>query len=382
MSGLHSAPSPADATTASRPLFDAMKLGSLTLRNRVVMAPMTRSKSPGGVPGQNVVEYYRRRAEGGVGLIIGEGSWIPHSSASNDDNVPRFYGAEALDGWRQVIGAVHAAGAKMFPQLWHVGQVVPYGASVDPESANGLIGPSGFVGGMGIDVQHVGIGATLVQIHEIITAYGNAATSAKELGFDGVEIHGAHGYLIDQFLWKRTNHRTDEYGVAQGRTKFAGDVVREVRQRVGADFTISMRLSTWKSQDFGATLAESPEELADLVGPLSEAGVDLFHLSERRFWEGSFGTNLNLAGWVKRITGKPTISVGSVTLHASVTDTIEGVEVSPDDNLSEAEARLARGEFDLLAVGRSMIANPDWVHRVREGKALRIFNRSMLGSLD
>src|ERR1700743_3109152 len=103
-------------------LFQPLQIGALRLKNRIVMAPMTRYMSPGGVPGENVAAYYRRRAEGGTGLIISEGTWIPHPTASNDDKVPRFHGDDALAGWKRVVDEVHAAGAKMFPQLWHVGQ--------------------------------------------------------------------------------------------------------------------------------------------------------------------------------------------------------------------------------------------------------------------
>ncbi|WP_454721217.1 MULTISPECIES: NADH:flavin oxidoreductase [Cupriavidus] len=370
-----------EATTPNM-LHQPIQIGSLQLRNRIVMAPMTRSKSPGGVPGEDVAAYYRRRAEGGTGLIISEGAWIPHPVASDDDNVPRFYGDDALVGWMRVIKGVHEAGAKMFPQLWHVGQVVPHGVEVNAATAGPLLGPSGLVGGMGTPVRRAGLAATPAQIADVVRAYGEAAASARELGFDGVEIHGAHGYLIDQFLWDRTNRREDGYGGdIAARTRFAVEVIREVRARVGGDFPISFRLSTWKLQDFEAKLAHTPDALRQMVLPLSEAGVDIFHLSERRFWEGSFGSPLNLAGWVKQLTGKPTIAVGSVTLDVSVTDTITGLASTAADNLHDVETRLRQGEFDLIAVGRAMIANADWARRVRDGKPLRPFDRSMLGEL-
>src|SRR5687768_9794432 len=132
-------------------LFQPFRLGSLQLANRIVMAPMTRCMSPNGVPGAEVAEYYRRRAEGGVSLIMTEGTWIPHPVASNDENAPRFYGKDALAGWAAVLQAVHSAGAKIMPQLWHVGQ------SDKPELANlyedvkesgqAQVGPSGMTGG-------------------------------------------------------------------------------------------------------------------------------------------------------------------------------------------------------------------------------------------
>jgi 2,4-dienoyl-CoA reductase-like NADH-dependent reductase (Old Yellow Enzyme family) len=136
----------------------------------------------------------------------------------------------------------------------------------------------------------------------------------KGVGFDGVEIHGAHGYLIDQFLWDQTNLRDDEYGGDIGRrTRFALEVIAEIRANVGPDFPVVLRLSTWKQQDYRARLAASPEEWAAIVRPLAAAGVDAFHLSQRRYWEGEFGTEANLATWTKKLTGKPSARSRSTT---------------------------------------------------------------------
>ena len=256
------------------------------------MAPMTRAKSPKGVPGADVAQYYRLHAEGGTGLIVTEGTFIPHWSAAHDDNAPAFYGDAALAGWKLVVDEVHAAGGRIFPQLWHVGQV----PKPKVEGADGVfdtdegsarrVGPSGMIGANGAPIAKLGMAATLQEIAEIIEAFGIAAESAQRLGFDGVELHGAHGYLIDQFLWAKTNLRDDQYGgdIAR-RSRFAADVIREIRRRVGPDFPVTVRLSTWKQQDYGAKLASSPEEWRDIVAPMVEAGVDAFHISQRRFWE-------------------------------------------------------------------------------------------------
>jgi len=366
-----------------------VKLGSLELKNRIVMAPMTRAMSPGGVPGENVAHYYRRRAEGGVGLIVSEGSFIPHWSASHDENAPRFYGDDALMAWKRVIEAVHAAGGRMFPQLWHVGLVrkpkVEGTGGVFDEDAEAAkrLGPSGIIGGNGLPLVQVRAPATELEIREIIEAYGNAAASAQQLGFDGVEVHGAHGYLIDQFLWAETNKRQDRYGGDRTkRSRFGAEIIQEIRHRVGPDFPVTLRLSTWKSQDYTARLATTPAEWAEIVNPFVEAGVDGFHLSQRRFWEGEFGTDLNLAGWTKKLTGKPTITVGSATLNNSMAEMMEGKDGEPENNLAPLYEALDRGDFDLVAVGRAFIANPDWPQRVRKGEPLRAYTRSMLTSLE
>jgi 2,4-dienoyl-CoA reductase-like NADH-dependent reductase (Old Yellow Enzyme family) len=369
-------------------LFTPTRIGSLELHNRIAMAPMTRAMSPGGEPGEDVARYYRRRAEGGVGLIITEGTFIPHPSAGNDENAPRIYGDDALNGWRRVVEQVHDAEGRIFAQLWHVGLVrkrhVDGVGSLfdDGPVGDNRFSPSGIIGGNDLPLECVGRPATLDEIRGAVAAYGEAARTAKALGFDGVEIHGAHGYLIDQFLWDQTNLRDDEYGGDIGRrTRFATEVVREIRANVGSEFPVVMRLSIWKQQDYSARLADSPEEWAAIVRPLAGAGVDAFHLSQRRYWEGAFGTEANLATWTKKLTGKPTITVGSITLGNSMLEMMRGEGSLPENNLAPLLAGLERGDFDLVAVGRALIANPDWPHRVRNGTPLVPYSLNMLQTL-
>jgi len=363
----------------TEPLFQPFTLVNLTLRNRIVMAPMTRSQSPNGVPGENVAAYYRRRAEGGVGLIVTEGTSIPHPVAVFYPDVPRFYGADALAGWKRVVDQVHQAGGVIFPQLWHVGVMRdpshPLPAGFEP------IGPSG----LKLPGEKAGVPMTQADIDAVIQAYGQAAQSAKELGFDGIEIHGAHGYLIDQFLWEGTNQRIDRYGGSiAARTTFAVEVLREVRRAVGPGYPVVLRFSQWKLQDYAAKLATTPQELETLLQPLVAAGADAFHCSSRRFWDPEFeGSALNLAGWTKKLTGKPTITVGSVTLNEEFMTTFQSAVGASVTGLGELVERLARGEFDLVALGRSLIVNPSWPEQVRTGKLaeLRPFHKDALATL-
>lgn len=136
----------------------------------------------------------------------------------------------------------------------------------------------------------------------MIAAFAQAADDAKRIGFDGIELHGAHGYLIDQFFWGKTNRRTDRYGGdLVDRTRFAVEIVKACRRAVGPDYPIALRFSQWKSSDYTAKLAETPDELARFLAPLANAGVDIFHCSTRRCWESEFiGSDLNLAGWTKK----------------------------------------------------------------------------------
>jgi 2,4-dienoyl-CoA reductase-like NADH-dependent reductase (Old Yellow Enzyme family) len=360
-------------------LFRPFQLGSLTLPNRIVMAPMTRSKSPGGVPGRAVAAYYRRRAEGGVGLIVTEGTYIAHPSAGFDPNVPRFYADEALAGWKRVAQEVHAAGGRIFPQLWHVG--ISFGPNSVFQDGVVPLGPSG----LKKPGEPAGRAMSQKDIDEVIAGYGVSARAAKETGFDGIEVHGAHGYLIDQFFWDGTNQRTDRYGGdLVARTRFAVEVLGEVRRAVGPDFPLVLRFSQWKLHDYDAKLARTPQDLDRFLAPLVDAGVDVFHCSTRRFWDPEFaGSSLNLAGWTKKLTGKPTITVGSVTLNEDFMTSFRTESTAGVTGLDELIERLDQGEFDLVALGRALIVNPDWVKQVRTGKAgsLQPFNRSALAEL-
>jgi 2,4-dienoyl-CoA reductase-like NADH-dependent reductase (Old Yellow Enzyme family) len=352
-------------TKSAKALFAPFNLKGLTLPNRIVMAPMTRSFSPNQVVGQDVANYYRRRAEGGTGLILTEGTAPEHPVALGDDKVPHFYGEESLAGWKRVRDAVKGADGCIMPQLWHTGLMRRPGTGSNPHLPG--VGPSG----LAKPGKKVTEPMTQIDIDAVIEGYAKSAGYARDLGFDGVEIHGAHGYIIDQFFWEGTNIRDDAFGGDMvKRTRFAADIVRAVRKRVGPDFPIFLRWSQWKQQDFAAKLAQTPKELEAFLAPLTDAGVDVFHCSQRRFWEPEFpgtGSDLNLAGWVKKISGKPTITVGSVGLNEEFVTTFMGksAEAASLDRLLEM---FERGDFDLVAVGRAMIVNPDWAAKVRDGK--------------
>ncbi|QAY67653.1 NADH:flavin oxidoreductase [Paenibacillus protaetiae] len=352
------------AEQVAQKLFQPVDLGKLQLATRIVMAPMTRAFSPNGVPGSDVAAYYRRRAENGVGLIVTEGTLINHPAATDNVNVPNFHGEAALNGWKKVVEEVHAAGGKIIPQIWHVGMTRKPGTGPHPEAPS--IGPSG----LNLEGVKEAEPMSIEEIEQVVKAYAQAAADAKRLGFDGVEIHGAHGYLIDQFLWERTNKRTDRYGGSLlARAQFAIEVVEAVREAVGPDFPIVLRLSQWKSAQYDAKLARTPEELEQLLAPLVQAGVDIFHCSTRRFWEPEFeGSDLNFAGWTKKLTGKPVITVGSIGLNTDFMSLFKegkGAETTDIDGLLE---RLDRGEFDLVAVGRALLADPAWAAKIRDNR--------------
>jgi 2,4-dienoyl-CoA reductase-like NADH-dependent reductase (Old Yellow Enzyme family) len=354
-------------------LFSPVRFGARALRNRVVMAPMTRSQSPGNIPNERNVEYYRRHAAGGLGLIVTEGTGVGHVAAHGYPDVPSFHGDEALAGWKAVAEAVHAEGAAIIPQLWHVGSVrqpgMPPDGSVPGYAPSAVLHPS--LGGKG-SLPHV---MTEEDIGDVVNAFALAALNAKKLGFDGVELHGAHGYLIDQFFWATANQRTDQYGGALAqRTRFAAQITRAVRENVGPDFPIVFRMSQFKLGAFQDKVATSPEELETWVAPLVDAGVDLFHCSTRRFDDPEFeGSTLNLAGWVKKITGKPTITVGSIGLDADFISSFSG-QPSGVLGVEQLLRRFDRDEFDFVALGRALLADPEWPNKLRTGRYDQVFS--------
>jgi len=368
-----------DTVAAADVLFEPLTLGKLQLNNRIVMAPMTRNMARDGIPGPENAAYYRRRTEGGVGLILSEGTVIDRPASRNLPGIPFFHGAEALSGWKRVVDTVHAAGGAMGPQIWHTGSTrAGWDGQGEVESPSGLVGPN----------DPRGRAMSEEDIADTIAAFARAVADAERLGFDVAELHGAHGYLIDQFFWSGTNLRDDKWGgptIAE-RSRFAVEVVKAARAAVGADFPIILRLSQWKQQDYKARLASSPAEMEAWLAPLAEAGVDIFHCSQRRFWEPEFAEidgedGLNFAGWAKKITGKPTISVGSVSLDSEFLGAFKG-ENSGASGIERLVARMEKGEFDLIAVGRALIADAAWADKVRDGQPFTGFEAAQLATLD
>lgn len=368
----------------TKSLFQPFQYGSLRLPNRIVMAPMTRKKSINNIPGEDVAAYYQRRAEGGVGLIITEGTAIPHVTARGQPNVPHFYGEAALQGWQLVVDSVHAVGGYIVPQLWHVGSVRHFNDMPEVERVSHA--PSAIMHPYLPDMTIQPSSMSKHDIDEIIAAYVTAAVSAQQLGFDGIELHGAHGYLIDQFFWSLTNHRTDQYGGIKlaDRTRFATEIIASIRHAVGKDYPVIFRFSQWKLGDYEHKLAKNPHELADFLQPLVDAGVDIFHCSTRRFHQPEFENSaLNLAGWTKKLTGKPTITVGSIGLDTEFHLSMRGASTKAD-NIDELLERLEKQEFDLVALGRSLIADPAWPKKIAAGKLseINVFNKVMLDTLE
>lgn len=357
-------------TAIEKPFLSA----HLTLKNRLVMAPMSRYLCPDNRPHSPLVHYYAKRAKAGVGLIITEGTFINHPAAAGYNDVPYFWG-EALEGWKHVVDAVHQQGGKIFPQLWHVGSFRTPGSGWDANypahSPSGV--PNSFA-------KTQPLAMSKDDIHAVIEAYAQAGLDAKNCGFDGVEIHAAHGYLIDEFFWSQTNQRQDEYGGnQQRRNRFAIDIIHAVREAVGDTFPISLRISQWKQQDYHANIVSNEQQLAAWLTPLAEAGVDIFHVSTRRFWQPAFTDNDEiLAERVKKITGKPVIMVGSVGLDSTSFASAQAKDID------QALLGLEQEKYDLIAVGRALLADAEWLPKMQAGdlNKVRPFSKDMLKKLD
>lgn len=377
-------------------LFSPFSVGKVRLDNRIVMAPMTRNRSPGGVPNDAVIAYYRRRAEAGVGLIVTEGVGIQHGSAlgggsMKERDVPFLYGDAALAGWRAVVDAVHGAGGRIFPQLWHMGPIREDGTGPYPQvpssRPSGLWGPAGRRSTVPDDyvarVLPERKAMTDGEIADVIAAFADAARNAVLTGFDGIAIHGAHGYLIDAFLWAETNRRNDRWGGdLAGRSAFAAAVVSAIRGAVGGDVPIMFRFSQWKQQDYQALLARTPGELETMLRPLVDAGVDIFDASTRKFDMPAFdGSDLTLAGWARQLTGLPAMAVGGVGLDRDLYGSYAAGGSAGIDNLAGVRRRMTAGEFDLIGVGRALIADPQWARKAERGESFLPFDPATVRNL-
>lgn len=342
-------------------LFQPFALnGTLTLDNRILMAPLTRCMADDNlVPTQAMADYYARRAD--TGLIISEATII-RPDGQGYPNTPGIFSAEQIAGWQNVTSAVHAKGGKIFAQLWHTGRVAhPHffgGEYVLAPSAKKV---EGSVPRMRELTYTVPKPATAEEIEQLVTDYAQAAENAIEAGFDGVEIHGANGYLIDQFLHYSSNDREDEFGgTPENMARFPLAVVDAVVKQIGADRT-ALRVSP--GAYFNIEGDERDRQIFDhFLTELEQRELAFLHIGifdDSMEFDYLGGTASN---YVRNHYSKTLVGVGSYTAETG----------------SEA---IRNDKFDLLAIGRPLIANPDYIKKVKKGEALVEYSDTMLAEL-
>jgi N-ethylmaleimide reductase len=332
-------------------LFNSYKFGSITLSNRLVMAPMTRCRAIGNVPNALMAEYYSQRAT--AGLIITEGV-APSANGLGYARIPGVYRTDQVEGWKLVADAVHRAGGHIFMQLMHTGRV-SHPANMEPGAI--IVAPSALAleGKMHTDAQGsqpypTPKAMTLDDIAQAQDEFVQAAKNAIAAGFDGVELHGANGYLIDQFINPGSNLRTDMYGGSiENRNRFAIEVATKVAAAIGADRT-AMRLSPNGVASGMSLFPEVKEAYVHLTEALGRIGLVYIHVADHSAM-GAPAVGEDLKAAIAAEFGGTIIHGGSQT---------------PDT----AEALTAHNDKVLVAFGRNFISNPDLVSRLQHGQEL------------
>lgn len=327
-------------------LFESYQLGPLKLSNRIAMAPMTRCRAIGNVPNALMAEYYGQR--NGAGLIITEGT-APSANALGYARIPGAYSAEQTQAWKPIAAAAHAGGAKIFMQLMHVGRVahpanLPAGAEIVAPSAIQCAGEM-WTDADGMQPFPTPRALAAAEIPGVVDEFVNASKNAMAAGFDGIELHGANGYLIEQFLNPSTNRRTDDYGGSwQKRNRFALEVATAVAEAIGSVKT-AIRLSPVNTFNDMGENPDADEQYTALGRELGKLGLAYIHIVNYR----GVGEPLNRA--MKEAFGSTVLINGGL-------------------NRESAEAALSSGLGDIAAFASSYLANPDLPERFKNGSAL------------
>ncbi|MGW4714170.1 oxidoreductase [Nocardia sp. NPDC004260] len=352
-------------TDLAHPALEPCTLGTLALRNRFAVAPMTRvSADPDGTPTAQMAEYYRDYAVGGFGLIITEGIYPDATHSQGYFNQPGLVTDRHVAGWRTVVDAVHAAGAPIVAQLMHAGALSQGNARGFETIAPSAIRPRGQMmpdyGGPGgpWDVPRA---MTAADIDDVVAGFAAAAANARAAGFDGVEIHAANGYLLDQFLTDYTNQRTDEYGgPVRNRIRLTARVLHAIRDALGA-FPVGVRLSQTKVNDFTYRWPGGQADARVVFAALADATYLHIASEGRNFLDTArFPGGDTITRLAKEVSGRPVIANGG--MH----------------DLAQAADVLIGGHADVLSLGQGALANPDLPRRVAAGIALDPFDRAML----
>ena len=345
-------------------LFTPIDLGGVTLRNRVAVAPMTRvSATADGRPTQRMAQYYQSFAAGDFGLVITEGIYTDKAYSQGYLYQPGLTDSAQRDAWRTVVAGVHARGARIVAQLMHAGALSQGNAYHKETRGPSAVRPKGQQMSLyrGAGPYPLPVAMSGRDIAEALNGFLNAALLAREAGFDGVEIHGANGYLLDQFLTEGVNLRDDGYGGGiEGRLRLIVETVQAVRAAVGSGCIVGLRISQGKVNDFAHKWSGGERQAAAIFGALASLPIDYLHTTEFQAWQPAFGHGPTLAALAKQHVAVPVIANGS--LH----------------DPTRAQGLLERGEADMISLGRGALTYADWPRRVAAGEAIEDFDPGLL----
>lgn len=347
-------------------LFDPLKIGRLEVRNRIAVAPMTRvSATRDGHATERMAEYYGSFAAGGFGLVITEGIYTDQAFAQGYHHQPGLTDAAQRDAWKPVVERVHAGGARFIAQLMHAGALSQGNRFRSDTRGPSAVRPTGqqMTIYRGTGDYPLPVEMRRDEIEEAIAGFAAAAVRAREAGFDGVELHGANGYLLDQFLTEGINRREDGYGGdTAARLRLTLDTVQAVRSAVGADFSIGVRSSQGKVNDFTHKW-HGEAEAAEIYRLLGRLPIDYLHTTEFEAWKPAFTQGASLAALARRHSGLPVLANGSLHDPARAAD------------------MLAAHQVDMITLGRGALTHADWPRRVEAGTNLAAFDRRILAPL-
>lgn len=352
---------------ALRRLLTPSAIGPMVLRNRMAVAPMTRvSAGSDGRATQRMADYYAAFATGGFGLVITEGLYTDTAHSQGYLFQPGLTDTGQCDAWKPIVEGVHGHGARIIAQLMHAGALSQGNAFRTGTRGPSAVRPKGrqmiFYRGSG--EYPIPDAMSEPDVRSVVIGFAEAAVRARDAGFDGVEIHAANGYLLDQFLSEGTNLRQDRYGGdVVRRMRLIVEVVDAVRKVVGPDFVVGLRISQGKVNDLTHKWSGGEDEAAAIFGTLGGLSIDYLHTTEHEAWQPAFEATASLAALAKRHGRRPVIANGG--LHRP----------------SRAAGLMAAGEADFVSLGRGALANPDWPRRVAGGLPLDEFDGALLSPI-
>ncbi|SMO98431.1 NADH:flavin oxidoreductase [Paracoccus laeviglucosivorans] len=355
--------------TARQKLLEATRSGNLATKNRFGVAPMTRvTATEDGRATETMTRYYERFARGGFGLVVTEGIYTDQAHSQGYVFQPGITDEAQARSWQPLVKGIQSHGSLAIAQIMHAGGISQGNRFRDTTVAPSAILPKGqqMAFYYGKDGYAMPTEITEAQIAEVIKGFADSAARAVEIaGFDGIEIHGANGYLLDQFLTNYTNTRTDQYGGStENRIRLAVEVVKAARARVGSGVPVGIRISQAKVNDYHHKWANGEADAAIIFGALAEAGVDFIHVTEFEAWQPAFGEGTPTLVHLAKTYAPNALIIANGSLH----------------DTEKAEAVIADGA-DIVTIGRGALANPDLPIRLAEASELREFDPAILGPI-